>query len=221
MLPQHHNWGQHRGSQEICLRLFGERHGTLALGGLALARCFRAEGAGLMGAGGAAGCAARAGGRCGMGCCMVESSRGDGDGVVAGLLGKNRTNQRAGWKAEMIVLFWDLPISQWVRQTCCIHLLSRVHCDAVNRIISHHFISFRVEEVQGFLLESCDFQWLECSPISSSPGFQATCGMPSPAMRRVWTSSVRRPLRRRRRWRSFVAAVVVGWLVGWLAMDQY
>ena len=35
------------GSQEICQRLFGERHGTLALGGLALARCFRAEGQGL------------------------------------------------------------------------------------------------------------------------------------------------------------------------------
>ncbi|CAL1143937.1 unnamed protein product [Cladocopium goreaui] len=31
-------------SQEICQRLFGDRHGTLALGGLALARCFRAEG---------------------------------------------------------------------------------------------------------------------------------------------------------------------------------
>eukprot|EP00435_Cladocopium_sp_Y103_P063232 s385_g24.t2 len=31
-------------SQEICQRLFGDGHGTLALGGLALARCFRAEG---------------------------------------------------------------------------------------------------------------------------------------------------------------------------------
>lgn len=33
-----------RGSQEICQRLFGEQHGSLALGSLALARCFRAEG---------------------------------------------------------------------------------------------------------------------------------------------------------------------------------
>ncbi|CAK9063008.1 unnamed protein product [Durusdinium trenchii] len=31
-------------SQEICLRLFGEKHGTLALGHLALARCCRAAG---------------------------------------------------------------------------------------------------------------------------------------------------------------------------------
>ena len=46
-------WADFRpqGSQEICQRLFGDRHGTMALGGLALARCFRGEGTVLAGDG--------------------------------------------------------------------------------------------------------------------------------------------------------------------------
>ncbi|CAK9063225.1 DnaJ homolog subfamily C member 7 [Durusdinium trenchii] len=76
-------------SQEICLRLFGEKHGTLALGHLALARCCRAAGTEPTRA------------------CEANSTVGG-----AACFGLNLFSwTQLTWKWEKCILFWTLSLS--------------------------------------------------------------------------------------------------------------